>query len=79
MSGCAVILEQPGVRLASYRSPSSSGHATYIQWRCGVRLGHNNLLAVVVVERGETIRVVTAYELDAGQKKEYLARRLRGE
>jgi len=37
------------------------------------------LLAVVLVERGERIRVVTAYTLDAGQKKDYLARRLRGE
>ena len=37
------------------------------------------MLAVVLVERGETIRVVTAYDLDAGQKKDYLARRLRGE
>lgn len=37
------------------------------------------LLAVVLVERGEKIRVVTAYGLDSGQKKDYLARRLRGE
>ena len=37
------------------------------------------LLAVVLVERAEKIRVVTAYSLDAGQKKDYLARRLRGE
>lgn len=37
------------------------------------------LLAVVLAERGEKIRVVTAYDLDAGQKKDYLARRLRGE
>ncbi len=37
------------------------------------------LLAVVLVERGEKIRVVTAYDLDSGQKKDYLARRLRGE
>ncbi len=37
------------------------------------------LLAVVLVERGETIRVVTAYDLDAGQKKDYFVRRLRGE
>ena len=36
-------------------------------------------LAVVLVERGENIRVVTAYDLDAGQKRDYLARRLRGE
>jgi len=37
------------------------------------------LLAMVLVERGENIRVVTAYDLDAGQKRDYLARRLRGE
>jgi uncharacterized DUF497 family protein len=37
------------------------------------------LLAVVLVERAGKIRVVTAYGLDAGQKKDYLARRLRGE
>jgi len=37
------------------------------------------LLAVIVAERGEQIRVVTAYVLDAGQKRDYLARRLRGE
>jgi uncharacterized DUF497 family protein len=37
------------------------------------------LLAVVFIEREEKIRVVTAYDLDAGQKKDYLARRLRGE
>ena len=37
------------------------------------------LLAAVLVERGEKIRVVTAYDLDVGQKKDYLARRLRGE
>jgi uncharacterized DUF497 family protein len=37
------------------------------------------LLAVVLVEQSENIRVVTAYGLDSGQKKDYLARRLRGE
>lgn len=37
------------------------------------------LLAVMVIERGEQIRVVTAYDLDAGQKRDYLARRVRGE
>lgn len=37
------------------------------------------LLAVVMVERGEKIRVVTAYDLDAGQKRDYLVRRMRGE
>ena len=37
------------------------------------------LLAVVLTERGDRIRVVTAYDLDAGQRSDYLARRLRGE
>jgi uncharacterized DUF497 family protein len=30
------------------------------------------LLAVVATERGETIRVVTSYDLDAGQRRDYL-------
>ena len=37
------------------------------------------LLAVIVTERGENLRVVTAYDLDAGQKREYLRRRAQGE
>ncbi len=37
------------------------------------------LLAVVVTERGERIRVVTAYDLDRSQKRDYLNRRTRGE
>lgn len=37
------------------------------------------LLAVVLVEREKKIWVVTAYDLDTGQKRDYLARRLRGE
>jgi uncharacterized DUF497 family protein len=37
------------------------------------------LLAIVLTERGDRIRVVTAYGLDPGQKRDYLARRLRGE
>jgi len=37
------------------------------------------LLAVVVTERAANIRVVTAYDLDAGQKREYLNRRTDGE
>ncbi len=41
--------------------------------------GPGRLLALVLVERGERIRVVTAYDLDAGQERDYLARRLRGE
>jgi uncharacterized DUF497 family protein len=37
------------------------------------------LLAIIVVERAEKIRVVTAYDLDAGQKRDYLTRRVSGE
>jgi hypothetical protein len=37
------------------------------------------ILAVILIERGEQIRVVTAYDLDAGQKRDYLARWVRGE
>ena len=33
------------------------------------------LLAVIVTERGENIRVVTAYDLDAGQRSDYFERR----
>ncbi len=35
------------------------------------------LLAVVLTERDDRIRVVTAYRLDAGQKRDSFARRLR--
>ena len=34
------------------------------------------LLAVVVTERHGRIRLITAYELDAGQKRDYLERRV---
>ncbi len=37
------------------------------------------LLAVVATERAGKLRVVTAYELDAGQRREYLQRRALGE
>jgi uncharacterized DUF497 family protein len=36
-------------------------------------------LAVIVTERGEKIRVVTAYGLDAGQRRDYIERRTQGE
>ncbi len=41
--------------------------------------GAGRLLAIVLTESDDRIRVVTAYKLDAGQKKDYFARRLRGE
>lgn len=34
------------------------------------------LLAIVLTERNEKIRVITAYELDASQKRDYLERLL---
>jgi uncharacterized DUF497 family protein len=37
------------------------------------------VLAVIVTERADNIRVVTAYDLDAGQRREYLNRRAHGE
>lgn len=41
--------------------------------------GAGRLLAIVLTERSDRIRVVTAYKFDAGQKRDYFARRLRGE
>jgi len=37
------------------------------------------LLAVIVTERLDQLRVVTAYPLDASQKNDYLRRRVQGE
>ena len=37
------------------------------------------LLAIIVTERRAAIRVVTAYELDAGQKRDFLRRRMQGD
>jgi uncharacterized DUF497 family protein len=37
------------------------------------------LLAIIVTGRAGSIRVVTAYDLDAGQKRDYVLRRVRGE
>jgi uncharacterized DUF497 family protein len=39
----------------------------------------NRLLAVVLTERNQRIRVITAYDLDAGQKRDYRERRTQGE
>ena len=36
-------------------------------------------LAVIVTGRGDRIRVVTAYDLDAGQRRDYIERRTHGE
>ena len=37
------------------------------------------LVAVVVTEKGEKLRVVTAFDLDAGQRRDYIDRRRKGE
>jgi uncharacterized protein len=37
------------------------------------------LLAVIITERGDNIRVVTSYDLDAGQRRDYVKRRAQGE
>lgn len=37
------------------------------------------LLAIVLTERNSKIRVITSYDLDAGQKRDYLERCLKGE
>ena len=37
------------------------------------------LLAIIVKETRDDIRVVTAYDLDAGQKRAYIERRAKGE
>jgi hypothetical protein len=36
-------------------------------------------MAIVMTERNNKIRVITAYGLDKGQKRDYLKRRARGE
>jgi len=36
------------------------------------------LLALIVTERAENIRLVTAYDLDGGQRRDYLSRRAEG-
>ena len=37
------------------------------------------MIAVVLTERNEKIRVISAYDLDAGQKRDYSIRRAQGE
>ena len=49
------------------------------EWRCVYyrETASLRLPAVVLTERNEKIRVITAYDLDAGQKRDYPERRLR--
>jgi uncharacterized DUF497 family protein len=52
------------------------GEARYVYYGETER---TRLLAIVLTERGNAIRVITAYDPDAGQKRDYLERRARGE
>ena len=54
----------------------ADGEARYVYYGQTKR---DRLLAIVLTERDNKIRVITAYELDAGQKRDYLERRARGE
>jgi uncharacterized DUF497 family protein len=54
----------------------AEGEARYVYYG---ETASNRLLAVVLTERDEKIRVITAYDLDAGQKRDYLERRAGGE
>jgi uncharacterized DUF497 family protein len=54
----------------------ANGEARFVYYR---DTEPGRLLAIVLTERGDEIRVITAYELDAGQKRDYLERRTKGE
>jgi uncharacterized DUF497 family protein len=54
----------------------ADGEARYVYYGQTER---NRLIAIVLTERNNMIRVITAYGLDAGQKRDYLERRARGE
>ncbi len=54
----------------------ADGEARYVYYGETER---NRLLAIVLTERNGKIRVITAYDLDAGQKRDYLERRAKGE
>jgi uncharacterized DUF497 family protein len=54
----------------------ADGQARYVYYGETER---HRLLAIVLTERDDRIRVITSYKLDAGQKRDYLERRARGE
>jgi uncharacterized DUF497 family protein len=72
-----------------YRASSSNVYAMHIQWVCQCSIGienvyygeteKNRMIAVVPTERKDKIRVITAYDMDAGQKQDYLKWRAEGE
>ena len=58
-----------------YEQDANEG-VRYVYYRETVR---GRMIAVVLTDCDDRIRVITAYDLDAGQKREYLERRARGE
>lgn len=55
---------------------NAGGEVRYVYYGETAR---QRMLAIVLTERGSSLRVITAYDLDAGQKRDYLDRRVRGE
>ncbi len=54
----------------------ADGESRYVYY---AETDRGRLMAIVLTERESKIRVITAYDLDAGQKRDYLERRARGE
>lgn len=75
-------IKAPEVEEALSRDPvliyeqDADGEARYVYYGETAR---SRLLAIILTERGHKIRAITAYDLDAGQKRDYLERRARGE
>ena len=59
-----------------FTSRTLTEESRYVYYGETARLRH---LAVILTERRGKIRVITAYDLDAGQKRDYLERRARGD
>ena len=55
-----------------FNEQDANGEIRYVYY--GETAG-NRMIAVVLTERDEKIRVITAYDLDTGQRRDYLKRR----
>jgi len=75
-------IKQVEVEQALSRDPiliyeqDADGERRYVYY---CETARNRMIAVVLTERDDKIRVITAYDLDAGQKRDYLKRRTEGE
>src|SRR5260370_9368039 len=63
-------------KIRAHRIKRAEAEGRYVYYGETTR---NRMLAVVLTERDEKIRVITAYDLDAGQKRDYLERRALGD